>query len=230
MKSLNFKNLNLKKIGSALWYAFLAFMFLVLVSIFISRAQGDVPRVFGYSIMKISSGSMEDTIPTGAHILIKKTAPEDIKKGDIICFYSEDPKIYGYPNTHRVIEDPIKTDSGYEYVTQGDFNPLKDEVTAKGNKLIGRYVIKLTFLTAITDFFTTKFMLVCMVTVQLACICLFMFTYSASKKQKAEKEAAKAEENKAPSEDEIRAMIDGLSEEELNSIMEKIKSESEENK
>ena len=224
------KSINFKKIGSALWYVFLGFMFLVLVSIFISRMQGDVPRVFGFSIMKISSGSMEDTIPTGAHILIKKTAPEDIKKGDIICFYSEDPKIYGYPNTHRVIEDPIKTDSGYEYVTQGDFNPLKDEVTAKGDKLIGRYVIKLTFLTAITDFFTTKFMLVCMVTVQLACICLFMFTYTASKKQKAEKEAAKAEEQKAPSEDEIRAMIDGLSEEELNSIMEKIKSESEENK
>ena len=224
------KSINFKKIGSALWYVFLGFMFLVLVSIFISRMQGDVPRVFGFSIMKISSGSMEDTIPTGAHILIKKTAPEYIKKGDIICFYSEDPKIYGYPNTHRVIEDPIKTDSGYEYVTQGDFNPLKDEVTAKGDKLIGRYVIKLTFLTAITDFFTTKFMLVCMVTVQLACICLFMFTYTASKKQKAEKEAAKAEEQKAPSEDEIRAMIDGLSEEELNSIMEKIKSESEENK
>ena len=224
------KSINFKKIGSALWYVFLGFMFLVLVSIFISRMQGDVPRVFGFSIMKISSGSMEDTIPTGAHILIKKTAPEDIKKGDIICFYSEDPKIYGYPNTHRVIEDPIKTDSGYEYVTQGDFNPLKDEVTAKGDKLIGRYVIKLTFLTAITDFFTTKFMLVCMVTVQLACICLFMFTYTASKKQKAEKEAAKAKEQKAPSEDEIRAMIDGLSEEELNSIMEKIKSESEENK
>lgn len=224
------KSINFKKIGSALWYVFLGFMFLVLVSIFISRMQGDVPRVFGFSIMKISSGSMEDTIPTGAHILIKKTAPEDIKKGDIICFYSEDPKIYGYPNTHRVIEDPIKTDSGYEYVTQGDFNPLKDEVTAKGDKLIGRYVIKLTFLTAITDFFTTKFMLVCMVTVQLACVCLFMFTYTASKKQKAEKKAAKAEEQKAPSEDEIRAMIDGLSEEELNSIMEKIKSESEENK
>ena len=224
------KSINFKKIGSALWYVFLGFMFLVLVSIFISRMQGDVPRVFGFSIMKISSGSMEDTIPTGAHILIKKTAPEDIKKGDIICFYSEDPKIYGYPNTHRVIEDPIKTDSGYEYVTQGDFNPLKDEGTAKGDKLIGKYVIKLTFLTAITDFFTTKFMLVCMVTVQLACICLFMFTYTASKKQKAEKEAAKAEEQKAPSEDEIRAMIDGLSEEELNSIMEKIKSESEENK
>ena len=224
------KSINFKKIGSALWYVFLGFMFLVLVSIFVSRMQGDVPRVFGFSIMKISSGSMEDTIPTGAHILIKKTAPEDIKKGDIICFYSEDPKIYGYPNTHRVIEDPIKTDSGYEYVTQGDFNPLKDEVTAKGDKLIGRYIMQLTFLTAITDFFTTKFMLVCMVTVQLACICLFMFTYTASKKQKAEKEAAKAEENKAPSEDEIRAMIDGLSEEELNSIMEKIKSESEENK
>lgn len=224
------KSINFKKIGSALWYVFLGFMFLVLVSIFVSRMQGDVPRVFGFSIMKISSGSMEDTIPTGAHILIKKTAPEDIKKGDIICFYSEDPKIYGYPNTHRVIEDPIKTDSGYEYVTQGDFNPLKDEVTAKGDKLIGKYVMQLTFLTAITDFFTTKFMLVCMVTVQLACICLFMFTYTASKKQKAEKEAAKAEENKAPSEDEIRAMIDGLSEEELNSIMEKIKSESEENK
>ena len=229
MKSLSFKNFNLKKIGSALWYAFLAFMFLVLVSIFISRAQGDVPRVFGYSIMKISSGSMEDTIPTGAHILIKKTAPEDIKKDDIICFYSEDPDIYGFPNTHRVVEDPIKTESGYEYVTQGDSNSLKDKVTAKGDKLIGRYVMKLTFLTAITDFFTTKFMLVCMVTVQLACICLFMFTYTASKKEKAEKKANEATAAPIPEED-IRAMIDGLSEEELNSIMKKIKSESEEKK
>ena len=223
------KSINFKKIGSALWYVFLGFMFLVLVSIFISRMQGDVPRVFGFSIMKISSGSMEDTIPTGAHILIKKTAPEDIKKDDIICFYSEDPKIYGYPNTHRVVEDPIKTGSGYEYVTQGDFNPLKDEVTAKGDKLIGKYVMTLTILTVITDFFTTKFMLVCMVTVQLACICLFMFTYTASEKQKAEKKANEAAAAPIPEED-IRAMIDGLSEEELNSIMEKIKSESEEKK
>ena len=222
------KSINFKKIGSALWYVFLGFMFLVLVSIFISRMQGDVPRVFGFSIMKISSGSMEDTIPTGAHILIKKTAPEDIKKDDIICFYSEDPKIYGYPNTHRVVEDPIKTNSGYEYVTQGDFNPLKDEVTAKGDKLIGKYVMTLTILTVITDFFTTKFMLVCMVTVQLACICLFMFTYTASKKEKAEKKANEAAAAPIPEED-IRAMIDGLSEEELNSIMEKIKSESEKN-
>lgn len=221
------KKINFKKVGSCLWYAFLALMCFVLLSIFISRVRGDVPRVFGFSIMKISSGSMEDTIPTGAHILIKKVNPEDIEKGDIICFYSEDPKIYGFPNTHRVIEEPINNNGNYEYVTKGDFNPLKDDVTAKGDKLIGKYVMKLTFLTAITDFFTTKFMLVCMVSVQLACICLFMFTYTASKKQKAEKEAKKNEAAKSIGDDEIKAMIDGMSEEELASIYERIKKDGE---
>ena len=99
--------------------------------------------------MNIVSGSMEDTIPEGSYILIKKVDATEIRKGDIICFYSDEPAIRGYPNTHTVVEEPIYGENGIEFVTKGDANPRKDDYTAKGDKLIGRYVVNLN---ALTDF------------------------------------------------------------------------------
>ena len=104
-----------------------------------SKIRGEIPYFFGYSVMNIVSGSMEDTIPEGSYILIKKVDATEVRNGDIICFYSDDPAIKGYPNTHKVVEDPIYGENGIEFVTKGDANPRKDDYTAKGDKLIGRH-------------------------------------------------------------------------------------------
>jgi signal peptidase len=113
--------------------------------------SGKVPSVFGYSVLNIVSGSMEDEIPSGSYILIKKTDAGEIEKGDVICFYSTDPKIYGLPNTHRVVEEPIVTENGIEFVTKGDANPINDKQTAKGDRIVGVYVKRLDGLTAFSD-------------------------------------------------------------------------------
>ena len=118
----------------------LAALAMMMFSIIGAKMQGKVPRVFGYSVVNIISGSMEDTIPEGSYILVKATSPEKIKKDDIICFYSSDPTISGLPNTHRVVADPIVTDAGIEFVTKGDANNAEDKYTAKGENLVGRYV------------------------------------------------------------------------------------------
>lgn len=120
------------------WITFISLFFLV-GSIISAKLKGEVPKIFGYSVMTITTPSMGDTIPVDTYILIKETSPEEIKENDIICFYSEDVNIYGYPNTHRVIR-VIQVDGGYEYVTKGDANALEDNVTAKSEKLIGKYV------------------------------------------------------------------------------------------
>ena len=45
----------------------------------------------------------------------------------------------------------IENNGNYEYVTKGDANLVKDTVTAKGDKLIGRYVQKLDSLTWLSE-------------------------------------------------------------------------------
>lgn len=140
-----------KKTLSALWWVAVALVAFLMVSVLSAKIKGEVPSVFGYSVLNIVSGSMEPEIEEGTYILVKNEGPENIKKGQIICFYSEDPDIYGHPNTHRVVEEPIVTESGYEFVTRGDANGKDDEVTAKGDRIIGVYVKELGFLSKLSE-------------------------------------------------------------------------------
>ena len=137
----------LKKTAAAIWWGLTVLLAISIFVILAAKVKGEVPYFFGYSVMNIVSGSMEDTIPEGSYILIKKTDPSEIRKGDIICFYSDDPAIKGYPNTHTVVEDPIHGENGLEFVTKGDANPVKDGETAKADKLIGKHVKNLDALT-----------------------------------------------------------------------------------
>lgn len=97
-----------------------------------------VPSVFGYSFLQVATGSMEPTIPTNSLIIVRKTEPTQVEVGDIICFYSTDPMIYGKPNTHRVVE--IMQDDGLTFVTQGDASELRDEYTVRADRLVGVYL------------------------------------------------------------------------------------------
>lgn len=104
-----------------------------------ASSKGEVPQVFGYSFMKVATGSMEPTIPTNSLIIVKKAEPSDVKVGDIICFYSSDPKIEGLPNTHRVIE--VENENGkYVFTTQGDASEIPDEYKVDGDRIVGRFV------------------------------------------------------------------------------------------
>ena len=132
----------LKIAASAAWWCVLILLALLLLNIFGAKMKGKVPSVFGYSVMNIISDRMGDEIPRGSYILIKSIDAAEVKAGDVICFYSSDPAIYGYPNTHRVVE-PIMTEDGLEFITRGDAANKDDNVTAKGENLIGVYVKRL---------------------------------------------------------------------------------------
>ena len=141
----------LKIAAKVFWWGATVLVALLIVSIIGAKVKGEIPYFCGYSVMNIISGSMEDKIPSGTYILIKKTDASEIKKGDIICFYSDDPAIKGYPNTHTVVKDPIHGANGIEFVTKGEANPEEDKYTAKGDKLIGKYVKNLYGLTRFNE-------------------------------------------------------------------------------
>ena len=141
-----------KRILETSWWVAVILLSMLLFNVIGAKMRGEVPSVFGYSVVNIVSGSMEDEIPRNSYILLKKVDPSEIKKDDIICFYSTDPSIYGIPNTHRVAKDPIITDTGIEFVTKGDANPENDKYNAHGDRLVGVYVKNLDFLTSFSDF------------------------------------------------------------------------------
>ena len=176
----------IKRTVSAVWWIVLVLLVVLLVNIFGAKLTGNVPRVFGYSVMNIVSGSMEEEIPKGSYILIKKVSPEEIEKDDIICFYSTDPKIYGMPNTHRVVQEPIVTDSGIEFITKGDANPINDTETAKGDRLIGVYVKNLDGLTAFANALSGNILIIVILCLQICIITMAVYAFALVKKNKSD--------------------------------------------
>lgn len=89
---------------------------IVIVLIILGLAIFLLPKLLGYSLYIISSGSMEPKYKIGSIIYVKEVEEKNIKEGDIITFNSENTII-----THRVksIENNI-------YYTQGDANNIGD--------------------------------------------------------------------------------------------------------
>lgn len=75
----------------------------LLVYVMISAAKGDIVNVFGRSVLKVLTGSMEPTILTDDYIIIDRNATSDLREGDIISYYSKDPQIAGMVVTHRIV-------------------------------------------------------------------------------------------------------------------------------
>ena len=70
----------------------------VLCSVVLTR-QGEAPSIAGYTVFRITTGSMAPAYKTDELLLVKQTNPEEIKEGDVISFYSTDPALDGAVNT-----------------------------------------------------------------------------------------------------------------------------------
>ena len=149
----------MKLSAAVLWWGLLLSTAVVIVVFLSAHFRGEVPRIFGYSVLHIVSDSMEPTIERDSYILIERADPSEVEKDAIICFYSTDPRIYGCPNTHRVVEEPTVEGGKYRYITQGDKCPTEDTVPAEGERLIGIYVRSLPAFTAMMRFVTDHFIL-----------------------------------------------------------------------
>ena len=92
-----------------------------------------LPRVFGYEIYTVISGSMEPAIPTGSLVYIKEMEPKDVQVDDVIAFYGT--KDAASIITHRVVENRVLMG---EFITKGDANAAKDMNPAPYDNFIGK--------------------------------------------------------------------------------------------
>lgn len=121
-------------------------------------SQGYV-NLFGYSLFRVVTGSMEPTIQTGALMVSKAVGMESIQVGDIICFRAQESAIFGRMMTHRVIEIAAGADGGLLFATKGDANLALDGYYVTQANFVGKviwYTGEGSILSAIFSVFTNK--------------------------------------------------------------------------
>lgn len=129
---------------SVIGYALILFLIVSAAFVMISGSSGSSPFVGGYSLMWVKTGSMAPLIPEKSYILVEKARPDEVAPGDVIAFVSDDPDIFGQRNVHRVVAIDKDSNGGFLFTTRGDnaeTNTVADSVPARGEALIGKYVM-----------------------------------------------------------------------------------------
>lgn len=124
----------------------LSFVFGLVIFISVLRAnQGEVPSVFGFSVMRVKTGSMEPELKTGCIVIVKEVEQSELDVGDIISFYSTDPDpfINGQVETHRIVERHFLVNGEREFITKGDANQSDDQYPVLYKNVIGKVIFNM---------------------------------------------------------------------------------------
>ena len=120
---------------------------IILLTAIASCLPVTVPRLFGYEIYHVITGSMEPEIPVGSIIYVEKVVPRELQTDDIIAFHSRDSVI-----THRVVQN--NSVEG-EITTKGDANAGEDMNAVAYNDVIGRVAKHYPMLGALMELYSS---------------------------------------------------------------------------
>lgn len=140
-------------IKNVICWAMIVCLALLIVTMIYTRIKGEVPSVFGYSILRVSSGSMEPELMVGDVILDKNVDDvQNLKVGDVIT-YEGSGELSGMLVTHKVIKAPYQSEDGTYYLqTKGVANEVADkEISA--DRVVSIMVCKIPQLDALYNLF-----------------------------------------------------------------------------
>ena len=156
---------------------------------------GEAPTVFGWQILRITTGSMAPTYPTDTMVFVRKVDPADVEPGDVISFYSSDPGLDGALNTHRVVEVREEGDH-YVYVTKGDANNAQDQYDADSRRLLGKVAGSSYLLGKLSRLMANPLVFIPVILVPLAVILIVNIVHTVSYAKVLAKEEAEEEVRK----------------------------------
>lgn len=116
-------------------------------------------NLFGYSMFRVVTGSMEPTIPVGSLLICQQIDMETIQVGDIICFRAQESAIFGQMVTHRVTGIFSGVDGSLLFETRGDANLTADVFMVSQKNFVGKviwYAGANNVLSSILSFFSNK--------------------------------------------------------------------------
>lgn len=123
---------------------------LILIIVILFCIPLTIPKVLGYQVYHVISGSMHPSIPINSVVYVEKKEAAQIQKGDIIAFYSVSDS--GAIITHRVVKNQVV--SG-QFVTKGDANNKEDIAPVPYEYVIGKVVLSIPLLGGVFSVMTT---------------------------------------------------------------------------
>lgn len=125
---------------------------ILLIVLILACVPLTLPRMLGYHIYTVVSGSMEPEIPTGSLVYVKNMEPEEVQEEDVIAFYSamDGNSII----THRVVTN--STLMG-EFITKGDANEENDMNPVTYDHFIGRVALSVPVAGSLAQTFTSAY-------------------------------------------------------------------------
>ena len=121
---------------------------LILLTVIASCLPMTIPRIIGYELYNVVSGSMEPEIPIGSVVYVESVDPVDVQEGDVIAFQSGDSVV-----VHRALEN--HSVEGV-FVTKGDANEGEDFNDVPYSDLIGRVSRHYPMLGALMEIYTSN--------------------------------------------------------------------------
>jgi signal peptidase I len=126
---------------------------LMIIAVISSKASGGEPKIFGYQLKTVLSGSMEPTFKTGSIIAVKPVEdPTKLKEKDVITFKDSQDVLV----THRIVE-VIENDGQTMFRTQGDNVDKPDSEAVLPQNVVAKYTgFTLPFVGYFLDFAKSK--------------------------------------------------------------------------
>lgn len=121
---------------------------LVIIGVVLVLIPLSLPRLFGFQIYNVISGSMEPEIPVGSLILVEYKDPKEIEPDEIITFYSN-----GTVVTHRVTEN---NHFAGLLKTKGDANEGNDLYDTPYKDVVGIVKYHFPLLGMLGEYFSTS--------------------------------------------------------------------------
>lgn len=163
------KNKLISAVLHLIYYAVFAVALVTVIYVLYCNSKGKAANLFGYSVMHVVTGSMEPVIHTDDYIFVRKTPFSSLKEGQVISFYSDDPAIYGMPNTHRIT---AFNDDG-TLTVKGDANPVADAASVRPENIIGVYTGKASFFRFLYSFGSKKKLMMILVIIPTFLVSLY---------------------------------------------------------
>lgn len=141
-----------------------------ILTVAVRTPHGKAPVILGYSLLYVESGSMEPTVREGEAILVKGADTSKLEAGEIISFYSTDPRIYGKLNTHRIEEVIDRPDGTRAFFTKGDAEEKRDTYPVEEDEVLGALVYHSRVLGWIIDVLTNRWTLFAVIFIPLMAV------------------------------------------------------------
>ncbi len=142
----------LKKIIDIFSWVIIGVMIITIIFSIIAHINGTIPSAFGYTICRISSGSMEPELQVGDVILGKTVSdPSTLKVGDIVT-YKGRGELEDMFITHQVIVAPTFDDGVLMLQTKGTANNIPDS-PIEAESVVSVMLCEVEFLNYFYSFF-----------------------------------------------------------------------------